>query len=94
MNDNPADFTSWIEPLVQLATAGCFGALVGYLVVKHIPSIEERHQSERGEWLQYIQRRDDDFDEMYRKNLEQNMEIQNRLEKLQIRIENVSTPKQ
>jgi hypothetical protein len=65
MNDNPSDFTSWIEPLVQLATAGGFGALVWYLVVKHIPSIEERHQSERGEWLQYIQRRDDDFDEMY-----------------------------
>jgi len=94
MNDNPSDFTSWIESLVQLATAGGFGALVWYLVVKHIPAIEERHQGERSEWLHYIKNRDDDFDEMYRKNLEQNMEIQNQLEKLQIRIENVSKPQQ
>ncbi|MCW4040565.1 MAG: hypothetical protein NWE83_07415 [Candidatus Bathyarchaeota archaeon] len=87
--NSPADLT-WVELIVQLATAGGFGALVWYLVVKHIPHIEERHQNERSEWLDYIKRRDDDFDQMYQKNLEQNMEIQNRLEKLQIRIENVS----
>ena len=90
MTTQPEDLTPWIESLVQLATAGGFGALVWYLVVKHIPAIEERHQGERSEWLHYIQKRDDDFDEMYKTNLEQNMEIQNRLEKLQIRIENVS----
>lgn len=90
MTTQPEDLTPWIESLVQLATAGGFGALVWYLVVKHIPAIEERHQGERSEWLHYIKNRDDDFDEMYKTNLQQNMEIQSRLEKLQIRIENVS----
>lgn len=63
----------WVSPVVQLATAGGFGALVWYLIVKHIPSIEQRHiderrtdevrwQAERKEWLEYINKRDESFE--------------------------------
>lgn len=48
----------WVQPVIQLVTAGGFGALVWYMVVKHIPSIETRHKEERLEWLQYIEKRD------------------------------------
>jgi len=37
----------WVGYLTQLATAGGFGALVWYLVMKHIPAIEARHREER-----------------------------------------------
>ena len=76
----------WIEPLVQLATAGGFGALVWYLVVKHIPSIEERHQNERKEWLSYIKDRDDNYDEMYKLAIESVNDVKHKLEQLEIRI--------
>lgn len=76
----------WIEPLVQLATAGGFGALVWYLVVKHIPSIENRHQSERTEWLDYIKKRDEDFDDMYKLAIESVNDVKHKLEQLEVRI--------
>lgn len=38
---------TWIDPIVRLVTAGGFGALVWYLVVKQIPAIEKRHSDER-----------------------------------------------
>ena len=37
----------WVNTIVQLTTAGGFGALVWYLVVRHIPAIELRHKDER-----------------------------------------------
>lgn len=40
---------NWVGPIIQLVTAGGFGALVWYLVVKHIPAIEERHRLERAQ---------------------------------------------
>ena len=60
MDDQAA--LAWITPVIQLATAGGFGALVWYLVIKHIPTIEARHRSERIEWLAYIKARDKDFE--------------------------------
>ena len=56
----------WVQPIVQLATAGGFGALVWYLVVRHIPNIEQRHRDERKEWLDYIKQRDDAFEQLTR----------------------------
>ena len=54
----------WVSPLVTLATSGGFAALVWYLVVKHIPAIEDRHQTERGEWRAYMESRDARFEEI------------------------------
>ena len=53
---NPYD---WVDTIVKLVTAGGFGALVWYLVVKHIPAIEKRHQQERDEWKEFLSKRDD-----------------------------------
>ena len=49
----------WVDVVVKLVTAGGFGALVWYLVVKHIPLIEERHRVERNEWKDFIANRDE-----------------------------------
>ena len=54
-----ADALVWVDPLVRLATAGGFGALVWYFIVKHIPGIEKRHRDERQSFLDYIKERDD-----------------------------------
>lgn len=48
----------WVSPVVQLTTAGGFTTLVWYLMVKYIPSIEERHRTERTELFNYIKERD------------------------------------
>ena len=59
-----AETTNWFTPdsVIQLVTAGGFGALVWYLVVKHIPGIESRHKTERLEFLRYIEKRDEDYE--------------------------------
>ena len=49
----------WVDVIVKLVTMGGFGALVWYLVVRHIPEIEERHRSERHEWRTFIRGRDE-----------------------------------
>jgi hypothetical protein len=51
----------WVASIIQLATAGGFGAFSWYLVIKHIPIIEERHKSERDEWKEYLSKRDDEL---------------------------------
>lgn len=51
----------WVGPIIQLATAGGFGALVWYLVVKHIPTIEDRHKDERIEWHAAQDKRDAEY---------------------------------
>ena len=56
----------WVNPVIQLVTAGGFGALVWYLVLKHIPAIERRHHGERTEWREYIEKRDSEFQELIR----------------------------
>jgi len=61
----------WASPISQLATAGGFSALVWYLVVKHIPAIEARHQKERAEWLEYIRHRDDSFEHLTTEHLKE-----------------------
>lgn len=49
----------WVDVIVKLVTMGGFGALVWYLVVKHIPAIEDRHRTERHEWRAFIRGRDE-----------------------------------
>lgn len=51
----------WVAAVIQVATAGGFGALVWYLIVKHIPAIQAAHKEERDEWRAYIDKRDDAF---------------------------------
>lgn len=51
----------WVTPLIQLVTAGGFGAFAWYLVIKHIPTIEHRHREERNEWREYFVNRDNDI---------------------------------
>lgn len=53
--------TEWVPSIIQLITAGGFGAFAWYLVIKHIPSIEERHREERKEWRDFISTRDADM---------------------------------
>lgn len=71
----------WVQPVIQLVTAGGFGALVWYFVVKLIPSVEARHKEERAEieerhkleraaWLTYIDKRDVEFQSIFKANSE------------------------
>lgn len=71
----------WVQPVIQLVTAGGFGALVWYFVVKLIPSVEARHKEERAEieqrhkdersaWLSYIDKRDMEFQALFKANSE------------------------
>ncbi len=46
------------DTIMKLVTAGGFGGLVWYLVIRHIPSIEQRHRDERAAFMQYIDKRD------------------------------------
>lgn len=33
----------WVEPLIQLTTAGGFGAMLWWVLVKHLPRQEQSH---------------------------------------------------
>ena len=59
----------WIGPVTNLATAGGFAALVWYLVIKHIPAIENRHLEERNGWMEYARKRDDAFEKLMKEHL-------------------------
>lgn len=48
----------WVEPIISLVTTGGFGGLLWYIVVKHIPAMEERHKAERRELHEYLVKRD------------------------------------
>jgi len=62
---NPdANAAEWVDVVIRLVTAGGFGALVWYLVVKHIPNIEARHKKERDEWRAFIGGRDEALKEV------------------------------
>ena len=62
---NPdANAAEWVDVVIRLVTAGGFGALVWYLVVKHIPNIEARHKKERDEWRVFIGGRDEALKEV------------------------------
>ena len=80
----------WIE----FATTGGFLVLSWYLLVRHIPLIEERHrterdqhQAERREWLEYIQRRDDNFERLTREHIESLAQIRNDINQLRTSIQ-------
>ena len=47
------------DVIVKLVTMGGFGALVWFLIVRHIPAIEDRHRNERHEWRTFIRGRDE-----------------------------------
>lgn len=72
----------WAAPLIQLATATGYGGLVWYLVVKHIPLIEQRHQSERVEWLNYIRTRDQEVQQIMRDHVQLTNDVQVEVRKL------------
>lgn len=80
----------WVGAIIQLVTTGGFGALLWYLIVKHIPSIEDRHQAERLEWLEYIKRRDESFEELARKHLETVGAIQRELLSIEVRLDGIA----
>ena len=73
----------WVAAVIQLVTAGGFGALVWYLVVKHIPFIETRHHSERTEWREYIERRDSEFQNLIREHRDAVLEVTGKVSSLQ-----------
>ena len=85
--DTAADSMSWVGPIIQLVTAGGFGALVWFLIVKHIPSIEDRHKVERGEWLGYIEKRDNSYEQLAKEHTEAVNELKSELQMLRIRME-------
>lgn len=64
--ENLTDNWSWIEPVVYLVTSGGFGALVWYLITKHLPKLEERHREERAELVAKIEAKDTQHDEIVR----------------------------
>lgn len=47
---------TWVDSIIQVATAGGFSALVWYLLVKHVPAIEERHREDRRQWAESLER--------------------------------------
>lgn len=64
--DATVDGMAWVSPITQLVTAGGFGAFAWYLVIRHIPTIEDRHREERKEWLGYLSKRDSDVSALVR----------------------------
>ena len=61
-----SDPSGWVETFSRAGAVGIMGTLIGYLLVKHIPSIEKRHEderdiwrTERDEWRGLIKERDD-----------------------------------
>ena len=83
------DPTSWVSPIIQLVTAGGFGALVWYLIVKHQPAIDERHRDERAEWLEYIRKRDSDFEELSTKFVSLCLKLEHELAELQEKVDGI-----
>ena len=66
---NDPEQLNWVSSLITIATNGGFAALVWYLVVKHIPMIEERHKKERDEWRDTISKMFSDSAELNKKML-------------------------
>ena len=50
--------SEWIASIVQLATAGGYGTLTWYLLVKHLPNREDRHREERLGFITAMESRD------------------------------------
>lgn len=80
------EFTSWVDPLVRLVTAGGFGALVWYLIVKYIPAIEDRYQKMRKTdqemFLKSMADRDEKLDEIVEKYYMATTEYTRQIERL------------
>lgn len=54
----------WVQPVIQLVTAGGFGALVWYFVIYTIPKMSEAHRQEREKWIAYAEKRDTQLTEV------------------------------
>lgn len=49
----------WASSVIQLSTAAGFAGLTWFLLIKRLPSLEERHLCERKEWLAKIEEMED-----------------------------------
>jgi hypothetical protein len=58
------DVLSWVGPVVQLVQLGGFGALVWFFVWVRMPQMEQRFLDERKEWVAYMQKRDERFENL------------------------------
>ena len=58
------DVLSWVGPVVQLVQLGGFGALVWFFVWVRMPQMEQRFLDERKEWIAYMQKRDERFENL------------------------------
>jgi len=63
----------WVGTVTDVATAGGFCALVWYLIVKHIPRIEDRHQLERKQLVEDMMTR---FETMHKDLVSLNISYQ------------------
>lgn len=61
---------SWVDPVVQIATAGGFGGLTCYLMIRHIPNIEARHAKERMAAEERYRKERNDAESRYREERE------------------------
>jgi len=88
---------TWVNPIVQLVTAGGFGALVWFLIVKYIPNQEERHKEERttwqerhkeerNQWTSMIADRDQSFSEQLNKFTEIITKVEMLLERVDTKL--------
>ncbi len=91
----------WTESIIQLATASGFGGLVWYLLVKHMPKLQDLHREERKEWTDcmsreaaqfrdYIEKRDADAKVLFDRYHLMNAELHEALIKLIAKHERLS----
>ncbi len=77
----------WVQPVIQLVTSGGFGALVWYILMYHIPGIEQRHREERDRWMEYIDKRDEENKEVFDRYLQSIDMIKDELKALERKID-------
>lgn len=65
--------SSWIDALAKLGVAGALCVLLWFLLVRYVPAIEKRHETERAEWRrerdgwrEYLKKRDEQFERLFR----------------------------
>ena len=72
----------WVAPILQLVTAGGFGALAWYLIVRHLPTVEKEHREERATWMAYNEKRDNEESRRAEKNIEALVKVEEALKQL------------
>ncbi len=77
----------WLDIASRFGIAGVLGVLLWFLLVKHVPQIEQRHETERKEWRaerqswqEYLRKRDDDIVGLMTELKSQNARILDKLE--------------